>query len=117
MSDTKPLSIDEYIGAFPPEIQAILQKIRGIIHEVAPDAVEKISYAIPAFTLHNRYFIYFSAWQHHIALYPLPSDDAVLMEKLAPYIHGKGTVRFRLDRPIPYKIIRDIARVRAKTVL
>jgi uncharacterized protein YdhG (YjbR/CyaY superfamily) len=50
-SRTKPKDIDEYIAAFPPEVRAILQRIRLTIHGAAPDAAETISYQIPAFTL------------------------------------------------------------------
>ena len=49
-SRTKPKDIDEYNAAFPPEVQAILQRIRLTIHGAAPDAAETISYQIPAFT-------------------------------------------------------------------
>jgi uncharacterized protein YdhG (YjbR/CyaY superfamily) len=44
-------NINEYIAAFPPEVQEILENIRATIREAAPDAVEKISYQMPAFTL------------------------------------------------------------------
>ena len=38
-----PKTIDEYIAAFPPEVQAILEKIRLTIRGTAPDAEEVIS--------------------------------------------------------------------------
>ena len=44
-------TIDEYITAFPKEVQDILEKIRSTIRESAPKAEEAISYGIPAFRL------------------------------------------------------------------
>ena len=42
-------TIDEYIRQFPPDIQDKLNKLRQVIREAAPDATEKISYAMPTF--------------------------------------------------------------------
>jgi uncharacterized protein YdhG (YjbR/CyaY superfamily) len=44
-------NIDEYIEAFPPEVQSILKRIRSTIRNAVPDAEEKIGYQMPAFTL------------------------------------------------------------------
>lgn len=48
-----PRSIDEHIAAFPPEVRAILKKIRLMISNASPNAQEAISYRIPTFTLHG----------------------------------------------------------------
>ncbi|MEO6060428.1 MAG: DUF1801 domain-containing protein [Thermoflexales bacterium] len=64
-----PKNIDEYIAAFPVDVQAILQRIRAIAHEAAPDAIEKISYQMPALA-RNGNMIYFAAFKKHIGLFP-----------------------------------------------
>ncbi|MCL5958626.1 MAG: hypothetical protein M1358_04780 [Chloroflexi bacterium] len=46
-----PTTIDEYISQFPEDVQHILVEIRTVIKESAPDAMEKISYQMPAFYL------------------------------------------------------------------
>ncbi len=56
---------DEYIKTFPPETQAILEKMRQTIHEAAPEAVETISYRMPASKL-NGYLVFFAAFKNHI---------------------------------------------------
>jgi uncharacterized protein YdhG (YjbR/CyaY superfamily) len=48
-AENTPGTIDDYIATFPPDIQAILQKIRATIAKALPKAREKISYRIPAF--------------------------------------------------------------------
>ena len=40
----KPTTVDEYIAGCEPEAQVILQQIRAIVHELAPQAQELISY-------------------------------------------------------------------------
>jgi uncharacterized protein YdhG (YjbR/CyaY superfamily) len=109
---TAPTTIDEYIAAFPPEVQSILQKIRLTISKAAPDAEEKISYRIPAFTL-NGHLVYFGAFKKHIGLYP-PIRDAKLGRETSPYVGENGNLRFPLDKPIPYALISKIVKVRMR---
>lgn len=112
-SRTKPKDIDEYIAAFPPEVQAILQRIRLTIHDAAPDAAETISYQIPAFTLSGT-LVYFAAFRKHIGFYPPVSGDSKLQKAISPYAGEKGNLRFPLDQPIPYALIDRIVKHRAK---
>jgi len=108
-----PKNIGEYIAAFPPEVQEILEKIRFAIRNAAPDAQETISYQIPAFKL-NGTLVYFAAFKKHIGFYPPIRGDAKLMKAVSPYAGEKGNLRFPLDQPIPYDLIERIAKLRAK---
>jgi uncharacterized protein YdhG (YjbR/CyaY superfamily) len=105
MAENKFASVDEYIGSFPPDVQQVLQEVRRTIREVVPDAGEKISYQIPTITLDGKALMYFSAWKEHISLYPLPPLDDALAADTEPYRSGKGTLKFPLDKPIPYNLI------------
>jgi uncharacterized protein YdhG (YjbR/CyaY superfamily) len=109
----KPKTIDEYIAAFSPEIQAILKKIRTTVHETVPDAVERISYRMPNFSL-NGSLVYFAAFKSHIGFYPPVRGDAKLMKDISAYAGEKGNLRFPLDKPIPYALIRRIVKARQK---
>ncbi len=106
-------TIDEYIAQFPPDIQQILQQVRAVIHESAPQATEKISYAMPTFYL-NGNLVHFAALTHHIGFYPTPSGIDAFPEDLAPYRSTKGAVQFPLDQPIPYDLIRKVTKFRVE---
>ncbi len=99
-------TIDEYIGSFPEDVQAVLQKVRRTIRKVVPDGEETISYQIPTVKLHGKYVVYFSGWKSHISVYPLPSGDEAFERDIAPYKAGKGTAKFPLNKPIPYDLIK-----------
>jgi uncharacterized protein YdhG (YjbR/CyaY superfamily) len=103
-------TIDEYIGTFPEKVQNILEKVRKTIQKTAPEAVETISYGIPSFNLNGRYLVYFAAWKCHISLYPIPSGDEAFQKELSPYLSGKATTRFLLDKPIPYDLVEKIVK-------
>lgn len=108
-----PKTIDAYIAAFRPDVQAILQRIRQTIRAVAPDAQETISYRIPTFTL-NGALIHFAAFKHHIGLYPPVTGDAKLVKAVARYAGPNGNLQFPLDEPIPYDLIERIAKLKVK---
>ena len=107
-----PKNMDEYINSFPETVQGILQKIRQTIHEAVPDATEGISYQMPVFHL-NGNLVYFAAFKNHIGFYPAPTGIEAFKEKLSKFEGGKGSVKFPLDKPIPYDLIREIVLFRA----
>ena len=107
-------TIDEYIKNYPIEVQTILEKIRQIIRESAPEAVEAISYRMPTFKLNGKNLVHFAAYQNHIGFYPTPSGIIAFEEELSTYKQGKGSVQFPLDKPIPYELISRIVKYRVK---
>ncbi len=115
MRTDRPVSqtIDEYIAGFPPDIQAILQKVRATIRNAAPGATETISYQMPTFVLEGN-LVHFAAFKSHIGLYPSPSGTERFREELSVYEHGKGSIRFPLNKPIPYDLISRIVTFRVE---
>ena len=108
-----PRTIDEYIAGFPPKVRAILKQIRSTVRAAAPDAEEVISYQMPAFK-QDGILIYFAAFKAHIGAFPPVSGDARLEKALARYAGPKGNLRFPLDEPIPYDLIRRIVALRVR---
>ena len=104
-------TIDEYIAEFPPETQKVLEEMRALIRAAAPDAKEKISYAIPTFTL-NGYLVHFAGYARHIGFYPTSSGIEAFKKELKPYKTGRGSVQFPLGRPLPAELIRRIVAFR-----
>lgn len=107
------INVDAYIKEFPDHIQEILTRIRTIAKKAAPKATEKISYGMP--TLHlNGNLVHFAAYKNHIGLYPTPSGIVAFKKELSPYEGAKGSVRFPLEKPIPYTLITKIVKHRVK---
>lgn len=105
-------SIDEYIAAFPTEVQRVLEQIRTTIRDAAPDAEEAISYGIPTFNLMGRYLIYFAGFKKHVSVYPAPMGVAEFSDEMSIYGSGKGTVKFPLDKPVPLDFVSRIVKFR-----
>lgn len=117
-SQPKAANVDEYIARFPEATQERLELIRTVIKEELPsEAEEMISYAIPAYRLNGRPVVYFSAFEKHIGMYPLPKNTSKsFAEALKPHIYGKGTARFYLDQPLPIELIKEFVRYKLAEV-
>ncbi len=108
-------TIDEYIKTFPKDVQSILEKMRQTIQRAAPEAEEAISYQIPTFKLNGNSLVYFAAFKNHIGFYP-PAPKAFKKE-VSPYEGPKGNLKFPIDKPIPFDLVRNIVKFRVKECL
>jgi len=106
-------NIDEYISSQPEKVKAILEKLRQTIRKAAPEAEEVISYQMPAFKYHGM-LVYFAAWKNHIGFYPVSSGIKAFNKELSAYEKSKGTIKFPIDKPIPYNLISKIVKFRVK---
>ena len=109
-------TIDEYIESFPENVQSVLEKLRATVQEAAPEAVESISYDMPTFKLNGERLAYFSAWKNHIGLYSIPEGNEAFRKELSPYAGEKGSLRFPLNKPIPYDLVKKIVMLRMKQI-
>jgi uncharacterized protein YdhG (YjbR/CyaY superfamily) len=106
-------TIDEYIATFPKNVQRILEELRQAIRDSAPEAEEAISYQIPTFKL-NGNLVHFAAFRNHIGFYPTSSGIEAFKEELSGYEVSKGTVRFPMNKPIPFDLVMKIVSYRVK---
>ena len=84
-----------------------------MIRDSAPNAEEAISYQMPTFKL-NGNLVCFAAFKNHIGFYPKPSVIETFGKELSNYKVSKGTIRFPLDKPIPFDLVRKIVKYRVK---
>jgi len=116
MDNKQIKSIDEYISSFPEDVQDVLEKLRRVIKEAAPEAQETISYRMPTFKL-NGNLVHFAAYKNHIGFYPTPSGIDAFKKDLSPYETSKGTIKFPIDQPIPFALVKKIVKYRVNEVL
>jgi len=106
-------TVDEYIAQFPKNVRDVLEELRQVIKEVAPNAEETIDYGIPTFKF-NGNLVHFAAFKNHIGFYPTPSGIEAFKKELTTFKQSKGTVQFPLDRPIPFDLVKRIVKFRVK---
>lgn len=110
-------NIDEYISFFPENVQIILEEIRQLIRDLAPEADECISYNMPAFKLGKKrddILVYFAGYKNHIGFYPMPATIAHFEADLKDYKYAKGSIQFLLRKEMPYDLMRKMLLFRLK---
>ena len=104
-------SVAEYIAGFPPGVRTRLKAMRATIRKAAPDAVERIAYGVPTYSLGGN-LVHFGGFARHVGFFPGPSGIAAFRKQLARYESAKGSVRFPHDAPLPLALVAKIVKFR-----
>jgi uncharacterized protein YdhG (YjbR/CyaY superfamily) len=107
-------NVEEYLQQFEGDCWDRLAQMRQIILETAPEAVEGISYGMPAYKTHGKPLVYFAGYAKHVGLYATPSGHKAFEAELASYKQGKGSVQFPHNQPLPEDLIRRIVAFRTQ---
>lgn len=105
--------VKQYFVKLKSPQKEILQKVRQTIQKSAPEASEKLSYGVPSFVLKGGSIMY-AAFKTHIGLYPEPEAIKKFAIELKNYETAKGTIKFPLDKPIPFDLIGKIVSYKDK---
>jgi uncharacterized protein YdhG (YjbR/CyaY superfamily) len=99
-------TVEEYVSAVPTQAKMKFDELRELAKTVLPNAEEVFSYGIVGYKVdEKRARVFISGWKDHVAMYPIPKQESLRTE-LSPYIKGKGTLWFPLDKPLPKKLIK-----------
>jgi uncharacterized protein YdhG (YjbR/CyaY superfamily) len=114
-------TIDDYIANQPKEAQRVLQELRGIIKEAAPDVSETLNYKVPSFTLVQNgkrdHQIMIAGYAKFVGFYPFPKTIEKFSDELKGYKQGKGSVQFPLNKPLPKELIMRMVKFRREEIL
>jgi uncharacterized protein YdhG (YjbR/CyaY superfamily) len=108
------VSVEEYIAAFPKEVQQLLNQMRKTIKANAPKAEEGIFYGMPGYKYLGKPLVYFAGYANHIGFYATPTGHDAFKKELAKYKQGKGSVQFPLAEKLPIKLVEQIVKFRVK---
>jgi uncharacterized protein YdhG (YjbR/CyaY superfamily) len=104
--------VEKYIERAPEPARSRLKEMRGVIREAVPaEAVEIISYKIPAFRL-KKVLVWYAAFAEHCSLFPTAAVIEEFRGQLGGFTVSKGTVQFPLDKPLPTALINKIVKER-----
>jgi uncharacterized protein YdhG (YjbR/CyaY superfamily) len=107
-----PKTVEEYFARVPDPAREMLSKMRTTIRSAVPaEAIEIISYSIPAFK-HGKVLVWFAAFSDHCSLFPTAAVIEMFKDGLKGYSTSKGTIHFSLDRPLPVGLVRKIVKAR-----
>jgi uncharacterized protein YdhG (YjbR/CyaY superfamily) len=105
--------VDTFLAGLAPETRAALEGLRRTIAKAAPDAVEGISYGVPAFKYRGRPLVSFGAGKNHCSFYvQSPAVMDAYGDELAQFDTAKGTIRFAPDKPLPAGLVTKLVKAR-----
>ena len=110
-----PKTVDEYIAGVSEPARSMLIEMRTVIRSAVPqDAVETISYRMPAFK-QKKVLVWFAAFKDHCSLFPTAAVIEAFREEVDSkgISTSKGTVRFPIDKPLPKTLIKKLVKARA----
>jgi uncharacterized protein YdhG (YjbR/CyaY superfamily) len=118
MAKTDYKTVDEYHSTFPESVRERMERIRGVINRIAPEAEEVISYQIPAFKIGKKFLIYYAAFRMHLSI-SSPWSEAFLKHfesELKGRKVSKSVIQFPLNKPLPLDLITKMISFRKEEV-
>jgi uncharacterized protein YdhG (YjbR/CyaY superfamily) len=108
-----PKNFSEYLATVPAPARGNLVKMHSVIRSTMPrDAIETISYRIPAFKNKTGVLVWFAGFSDHCSLFPTASVIGMFKHELRDFSTSKGTIHFPIDKPLPTALIREIVKAR-----
>lgn len=114
MPDAGPApEVGAYLAKQPAPVRRALEDLRRVIRSAAPDAVETISYGVPAFKYRGRPLVSYGAGKTHCAFYvQSPTVMEAHRAAIEPHDSATGTIRFTPDAALPDDLVRTLVAAR-----
>ena len=105
--------VDEYLATLPADQRQTLERLRAQVARLVPNAVELISYGMPAFKVNGRFLVSFAGWKAHCSIYPLTATFlAAHADGLEGFGRTKGSLHFTPQAPLPDALLESLIRDR-----
>lgn len=110
-----PGGVDEYIASFPKPIQVKLTELRKAVRQVAPDAIETVSYfGIPGYSYegydYNGMFTWFSYDNKDLRLHLRPPVLDDFAKDTKDYTKTKSILKFSPNGEVPVALIKKLVK-------
>ncbi|MFI8186923.1 DUF1801 domain-containing protein [Actinacidiphila glaucinigra] len=111
----RPQTVDAYIEGITGKSREVLEQVRALAIEGAPEASEAIKWGHPAW-VHPSGTILFVASAHakHANVVFTPSTREAFDADLDGFSTGKGSVQLPYGRPVPIDLLRRMIAFRVR---
>lgn len=116
MDYKKNVLVDEYISQVPAERHEMMQAVRNLIFETAPEAEEMISQRMPSYKLNGKQLAYFANGKNHIGFFVDSKIVADHQEKLKEYVTCNSGFQLKLDEPLPLDLMREFLMLKIEMI-
>jgi uncharacterized protein YdhG (YjbR/CyaY superfamily) len=111
----RPQSTDDYLEGFSGQDRELLERLRTLAQEAAPQATEAIKWGCPAW-VHPSGTILFMISGHakHANITFTPSTREAFDADLADFSTGKGSIKLPYGQPVPDDLLRRMITFRVR---
>jgi uncharacterized protein YdhG (YjbR/CyaY superfamily) len=107
------MTVDEYLAAAPEPHASTLNELRRTLREIVPEAVEALSYGVPAFKVEGKPIAGYAYFTNHCSYFPHSGSVlSELADDLQAYDWSKGTLKFPVDEPLPSPLVARLVEAR-----
>jgi uncharacterized protein YdhG (YjbR/CyaY superfamily) len=108
-----PVAVRAHYQSAPSPHKETMLEMRMRILEIVPDAVEVISYGMPAFKVNDTIVAGLLANKKHIGYYPFSGSIIKLFpEELAAFSKTISAVHVPIDKPLSKTLMRKLIKAR-----
>lgn len=105
--------LSDFVDGLAEPERSIVDGIRMRAVSLVPDAVEGMSYGMPALRYRDSPLVSVMPAKGHIGLYPFsPAVVTAVADRLDGYSWSKGTIRFTAEHPLPDAVVDRIILLR-----
>ena len=109
--------MSDYIAGLEAPERDLIERIRARAVSLVPDAVEGVSYGMPALRYRDSPLLSLMSTKDHIGLYPFSPEVVSTVEgELDGWSWSKGTIRFTPDTPVPDDVILALVEARRREI-
>lgn len=105
--------MSDYLAGLDGPERDLIERIRARAVSLVPQAVEGMSYGMPALRYRDSPLVSVMSAKGHIGLYPFsPAVVDAVSGELDGYSWSKGTIRFTPEQPLPESLVDRIILLR-----
>jgi len=105
--------VSDYIAALEGAERDVIERIRARAVSLVPEAVEGVSYGMPALRYRDSPLLSVMSVKGHMGLYPFsPPVVSAVAGELEGYSLSKGTIRFTPEHPLPDSVVDRVILLR-----
>lgn len=108
--------VESYLAKLSDDQKKPLEQIRNLVKEMAPDAIEGISYGMPGFKYKGKYLLGYAAFKDHLSFFPTSTPVEAFQKELKDFKISKGTIQFTAENPIPEELLKQIIEYRVQSL-
>lgn len=109
--------VDDFLKKVAQPQRDTLKVVRDYIKAVAPDAVDAISYGMPAFKVNGKVIGGFLPTKSGCSYYPFSGSVlGEMAQDLEKYSQTKSALHFAADKPLPKTLVAKLVKTRLREI-